>query len=93
MNDSPKAEKRPDFAEVLDALQQENAKLQEATEKAFYFTNQLKDCRQPEPKSESEIQKEPQGVVEFLWLEVRKLKRSNETLQQSNRGLSGIIGS
>lgn len=84
--------KRPDFAEVIDALKQENEKLQQNAERAFYFTNQFKDCRQPSPEVE-EKQKEPSGLIEILQYEIRKMRKANDVLRMSNDGLQGIVGS
>lgn len=89
--ENSKSEKRPDLVEVLDALRQENEKLSTHAERVFFFANQFKDIRQP---SAEEIQKEqePKGIVEQFKMEIRKTKKANDILRQTNEGLQSIIG-
>lgn len=84
--------KKPDLQEILDNLRQQIDYVGKYSEQIFVHTNAFKDCRQPLPEDPSIKQKEPQGVIELLHAEIKRLQSHNDILRMSAEGLQSIIG-
>lgn len=89
MNDCVK-EIRPEFVELLDALKEQLSYMDENSSIIFDKVNIIKDVREPE-KEELE---EPNsgGLMNELWICVSRMKKYNNTLNQSKKALVRFIG-
>jgi len=89
MNDCVK-ESRPEFVELLDALKEQLNYMDENSSIIFEKVNVIKDVREPE----KEQPKEPDsgGLINDLWLCVSRMKKYNDTLNQSKKALVRFIG-
>jgi hypothetical protein len=89
MNDCVK-ENRPEFVELLDALKEQLSYMDENSSIIFEKVNTIKDVREPE----KEELKEPNsgGLMNELWLCVARMKKYNNTLNQSKKALVRFIG-
>ena len=90
MNDCAKAESRPEFVELLDALKEQLSYMDENSSTIFEKVNVIKDVREPE--KESQQTPNSGGLISELWGCVERMKRYNSTLNQSKKALIRFIG-
>lgn len=89
MNDCVK-ESRPEFIELLDALKEQLSYMDEFSSIIFEKINIIKDVREPEKE---ELKPTTSGgIIDELWLCVGRMKKYNNTLNQSQKALVRFIG-
>lgn len=81
-----------EFQKILNSLRCETSTLTEICDRTFYFCSNLKEFPATIQEQNYE-EKEPQGVVEMLWVEIAKIKKANEDLQRIVEHLERVIGS
>ena len=91
MNDN-KGTQRPYLHEFVDGLKQQNDLLGKQSEHLFSLTNQFRDIRQPQAKSEDHISKDPNGIIDILNSELSRMCKYNDMLRQTCEGLQSIVG-
>ena len=89
MNDCVK-EIRPEFVELLDALREQLDCMDENSSIIFDKVNTIKDVR--EDVKEESLDPFPGGVINELWVCVKRMKKYNSILNQSKRGLIQFVG-
>lgn len=89
MNECTK-ESRPEFVELLDALKEQLSYMDENSSIIFEKVNVIKDVREPEKEAlESE---NSEGLMNELWQVVHRMRKYNNTLNQSKKALIRFIG-
>lgn len=89
MNDCVK-ESRPEFVELLDALKEQLSYMDENSSIIFEKVNIIKDVREPENEELNPVNSG--GLINELWLCVDRMKKYNNTLNQSKKALVRFIG-
>lgn len=90
MNDCATRESRPDFVELLDALKEQLSYMDENSSVIFEKVNVIRDVREPE-KEELKTTNSG-GLMDELWMCVDRMKKYNNTLNQSKKALIRFIG-
>lgn len=89
----PEGGKRPDLQEFIDSLRVQNNDFEKNAERLFYFANQFRDVRQPsEVEPLSPKHHEPQGIIDILGLELKRMQLCNTILNQTCEAFQRIIG-
>jgi len=89
MNECAK-ESRPEFIELLDALKEQLSYMDENSSIIFEKVNIIKDVREPEKEELKPINSD--GLMNELWQCVNRMKKYNDTLNQSKKALVRFIG-
>lgn len=84
-------ESKPEFLELLESMKDQLDMLGENSSIIFQKVNTIKDITEPE---EEEMLKgiSQVGVLDDLWECVSRLRRYNESLNRSKKGLIRFIG-
>jgi dsDNA-specific endonuclease/ATPase MutS2 len=84
-------ESKPEFLELLESMKDQLDMLEENSSIIFQKVNTIKDITEPE---EEEMLKgiSQVGVLDDLWECVSRLRRYNESLNRSKKGLIRFIG-
>lgn len=90
MNECTK-ESRPEFVELLAALNEQLSYMDENSSVIFEKVNIIKDVREPEEKEELKSANSG-GLMNELWQCVDRMKKYNNTLSQSKKALIRFIG-
>jgi hypothetical protein len=89
MNDCVK-ESKPEFLELLESMRDQLSLLDENSNIIYQKVNTIKDITEPEKEMLKEASQT--GVLGELWECVSRLKRYNNTLNQSKKGLVRFLG-
>ncbi len=89
MNECAK-ESRPEFVELLDALKEQLSYMDENSSVIFEKVNIIKDVREPEKEELKSANSS--GLMNELWQCVDRMKKYNNTLNQSKKALIRFIG-
>ena len=89
MNDCIK-ESKPEFLELLESMRDQLSMLDENSSIIFQKVNTIKDITEPEKEMLKEASQT--GVLGELWECVSRLRRYNESLNRSKKGLIRFIG-
>lgn len=85
--------REPDFQALLTSLRKEAEENYQLTQRVSYFGNTLKQIERRPEKELADPKKDPQGVIEHLWEEVWKLRKSNAELMIVANHFQSVIGS
>lgn len=83
-------ESKPEFLELLESMRDQLSILDENSSIIFQKVNTIKDITEPEKEMLKEAS--PTGVIGELWECVSRLRRYNESLNRSKKGLIRFIG-
>ena len=84
--------RQPDFQNLLENLRSEINQSVELSNRFYYLGNQIKTIDASKEGEDPSKEKEPVGVLEYLWVEIYKLRKSNKQLFTAVEHLSGMIG-
>ena len=90
MTDSLVKENKPEFLELLESMRDQLSMLEENTSIIYQKVNVIKDITEPEKEMLKEVSQS--GIIGELWECVSRLKRYNQTLNQSKKGLVRFVG-
>lgn len=83
-------ESKPEFLELLESMRDQLSMLDENSSIIFQKVNTIKDITEPEKEMLKEVSQP--GVLGELWECVSRLRRYNESLNRSKKGLIRFIG-
>jgi hypothetical protein len=86
-------EQMPIFLEVLSELEDEITRTGRLANEINGRANKIKDCR--ESKSEPEVQEpvpDKPDIILIIRDNIRRLRRNNEVLADTNEGLTRLVG-
>ena len=89
MNNNVK-DSRPEFVELLDALKDQLSYMDENSSIIFEKVNIIKDVREPEKEELKPANSS--GLISELWQCVDRMKKYNNTLNQSKKALIQFLG-
>lgn len=83
----------PQFKTLLNSLKNEASKSLEISSLVYVLSNKLQEMpARPEPERVELKEKEPVSVMDFLWVEIWKIRKANDELQKTVEHLSKVIG-
>lgn len=85
--------KDPDFSQILSEFRAQVQLQREVSNEIFSLSNGIKNFVDSSNKIESIPEKEPSSFVDYMWLEIRKMKESNSLLQRVHEHLRETVGS
>ena len=92
----PNKVEEPQFKTLLNSLKSEASKSLEISSLVYVLSNKLQEMpASPEPERVDvmeKMEKEPVSVIDFLWVEIWKIRRANTELQRTVEHLSKVIG-
>ena len=80
-----------DFQRLLTSLRHETLTSLELSDITFLLSNQLKEIS-PTAELREVLAEEPEGIIGMLWVEVSKVRQTNNRLQMVVDHLQEIIG-
>lgn len=85
-------DERPDFDRILEVLRNESLLFQERTLAIAGVVNKIMTINIKDPSAGIASAIEPVCLVDYLWVEINRIRTSNEILGQTYLHLSKVIG-